>query len=250
MPLSFSMRHFVSCQNCSFLDTNFCKALCRAVGVQWVNAAALSLIQERDCVDIGGRPKRLASRFEIDEVSPQVKFQLVIIWLHMPAQLIEGFAVLVFLDVRKFVNNDHTQKFKRHLLEQFRYADLTLGSEFCALYPRDAGVRAQCVLNDMKFAVERDLAQLPGIAQIPAFNFQHIVIERLVGAHSVRMRILLQQCVGQQALFDKPLHLLYQCYRVASKIIWRRFCAHSGLYDIADGEILAICVCLFIDPAR
>ena len=87
----------------------------------------------------------------------------------MSAQLIEGFVVLAFLDMCKFVNNDHAQKFKRHFLEQFRYANFTLGPKFCALYSRDDGVRAECVLNDMQFSVERHFAQLPGIAQIYAF---------------------------------------------------------------------------------
>lgn len=62
------------------------------------------------------------------------------------------------------MNNDHAQEFWWHFPEHGRYPDLTLDLEFCALHPRDAGVRAQCVQEDMQLAVELRLAQLPSVA--------------------------------------------------------------------------------------
>ena len=62
------------------------------------------------------------------------------------------------------------------------------------------GVRAQCVPDDMQLAVERHLAQLPGVAQISAFEFQHVVIQRLVGAHIVRQRIFLPATIRPAGL--------------------------------------------------
>lgn len=187
----------------------------------------LAIIRRRGGIDTRGRPERPAGRIEVGKVGPQVELQLRIIGLHVSAQLIESLVVLAFLDVGQFVHNDHAQEFRRHLLEHRRDANLALGLEISALYSRDAGVRAQRVLDDVQLVVERHLAQLSGVAKVLAFEFQHVVVKRLVGAYLVCQRILLQQQAGQPILRDQLLHLLDQCHRVTGKVIRRWFRAHG-----------------------
>lgn len=82
-------------------------------------------------------------------------------------------------------------------------------------------MRAQRLLDDMQLAVERHLAQLSRVAQIFAFEFLHVVVERLVGAHLVRKRVQLQQAFGQLVLFDQPMYLFDQRCRISGKVVRR-----------------------------
>lgn len=41
------------------------------------------------------------------EVEAQIELDLPVIWLHVLTELIEGFVVLLFPEVRELVDNDH-----------------------------------------------------------------------------------------------------------------------------------------------
>lgn len=110
----------------------------------------------------------------------------------MPTQLVKRLVVLALFHVRQFVHHDHAQEFGRHVLEQGCDADLALAPEVAALHARDGGVRAQCVFDDMQFAVVGHFAQLSDVAQVLVLELQHVIVQRPVGAYIVWLRIFLQ----------------------------------------------------------
>ena len=88
------------------------------------------------------------------QIHPQIKLILVVLRLHVSAELIEVLVVAFFLDVRQLVHSDHAQELVRHLFKQRRHADFALGFELVALHPRDLGVRAQGVRNHLQAVVK------------------------------------------------------------------------------------------------
>ena len=101
-----------------------------------------------------------ASRFvQVRQVHAQLKLNLVILRLHISAELVKSLVVIAFLEVRQFVHRDHPQKFVGHVLEQGCDADFTLGFEPTTLNPRYRGVSPQCVLNHLEFAVKGHFGQ-------------------------------------------------------------------------------------------
>ena len=58
--------------------------------------------------------------FAMREIQAQVEFDLVITRLHEFAQPIKRLVVIAFLQMRKFMHDDHAQEFGRRFLEQRR----------------------------------------------------------------------------------------------------------------------------------
>ena len=79
---------------------------------------------------------------------------------------------------------------------------------------------AERVLDHLQLAVEGDLAQLPGIAQVLALDVLHVVVQRLVGAHAMGLRVsALQQRRKRAAVFTQQAkHLLLQGGRVRTQV--------------------------------
>ena len=50
---------------------------------------------------------KFPKQFELGQVEAQIEFQLMIVGFHMGAQFVKGLVVLLFLEVRQFVNHDH-----------------------------------------------------------------------------------------------------------------------------------------------
>ncbi len=73
------------------------------------------------------RPSQLAARFHVRQVHAQIKLVLVVLGLHVGAELVEVFVVLFFLDVGQLVHGDHAQKLVGHFFEQGRHADFAFG---------------------------------------------------------------------------------------------------------------------------
>ena len=93
------------------------------------------------------------------QVQAGIKFQLMVVGLHMPAQLIKTLVVVFFLQVRQFMHDDHIQQIFRCLLEHGADPDLILTLEFAALDPGQIGMQSQCVVDHVNFVVEHHLAQ-------------------------------------------------------------------------------------------
>src|SRR5918993_4239409 len=74
---------------------------------------------------------RASQRFkvQVSQVEPQIEFQLVIVGLHVRAQLVEGLVVLGFLQVRQFMHHDHLQERRGGITEDGGDADLAAGLE-------------------------------------------------------------------------------------------------------------------------
>ena len=79
-------------------------------------------------------PHLIARRIDLRQVEAQIKFVLVVVGFHVTTQLVEGFVVLLFFQMRQLVYDDHFEKFFRHLLEQAGDADLVFGLELAALH--------------------------------------------------------------------------------------------------------------------
>jgi hypothetical protein len=54
---------------------------------------------------------------KLRQVQPQIEFKLVVVGLHVRAQLVEGLVVLGFLQVRQFVHHDHLKERRGRIAE-------------------------------------------------------------------------------------------------------------------------------------
>lgn len=76
-----------------------------------------------------------------------IKLQLVVLWLHVAAQGIEGFVVLFLFQVRQLVHHDHPQKGFRRIAKDGRDADLRFSLQLAALHAGDGGMQAERVFS-------------------------------------------------------------------------------------------------------
>ena len=136
----------------------------------------------------------------------------------MAAQLVEGFIVLAFLQVREFMRHNHPQEWLGHLAKQRRDADFALGLELGPLHPRDARVGTQHLLQDAETAVEHHLAERARRAQIRPLELLHVAVKRRVAPHRMRVRILRPQHVRQLLLFEQLPDLQDQVRRIPGQI--------------------------------
>ena len=90
---------------------------------------------------------------EMGQHHAQVELDLVVVGLHVGAQLVEGLVVRLLLQMGQFVHGDHAQERGRQVAEQRGDADLALGLELAALHPRDRGVGAQRVGDHLQLVV-------------------------------------------------------------------------------------------------
>ncbi|MNH42718.1 hypothetical protein D3C79_1044710 [compost metagenome] len=58
----------------------------------------------------------------------------MVIRLHMAAQAVEGFVVILLFQMRQFMYHDHAQERLRRQLEYRRHADFCLGLQLATLY--------------------------------------------------------------------------------------------------------------------
>jgi hypothetical protein len=76
-----------------------------------------------------------------------IELQLVVLRLHMAAQLIEGFVVLFLLQVRQLMHHDHPQKRLRRVAEHRRHADFGFRFQLAALNARNGGMQAERIFQ-------------------------------------------------------------------------------------------------------
>src|SRR5690606_34041670 len=62
-------------------------------------------------------PQSLTHQINMRQIQPQIKFELMVIRLHMLAQLVERLVVFFLFQMRQFMHDDHPQELDRHVLE-------------------------------------------------------------------------------------------------------------------------------------
>ena len=158
------------------------------------------------------------------EVHADFKFQLVVLRLHVAAQLIERLVMGALFQMGQLMHHDHAQKGFWCFFEQGGDAYFALGFELAALHPRDTGVGAQSVLYDMQFAVENHLVQRLCTAQVQLLQILHVLVKRPVGAYRVTLWVARLQPGCQTRRDYQFLHLLQGCAGISLKVFERQFC--------------------------
>jgi hypothetical protein len=124
--------------------------------------------------------------------------------------------------LKGFVSARTRRKFSAFLV---RGKDGKVGFEFeaktpkAALHARDRGVGAERVADHVQRVVEAHLGERRRAAQMRGLERLHVVVERAVRTHCVRLRVASAQRVGQPALLDQRPHLMHQRRRIASQIV-------------------------------
>ena len=128
------------------------------------------------------RPQTFPRSFQMGQVNANLKFELVVGWLHVGAKLVEGFVMAAFAQVGEFMDDDHFEKLDGGVFKQTGDTQLAFAFQARALYAGDGGVCSESVLNDMQFAVVSDLTNGLGAAQGALFEVLRVGVKRPVGA--------------------------------------------------------------------
>ncbi|MNC76679.1 hypothetical protein D3C75_1284500 [compost metagenome] len=82
-------------------------------------------------------------------------------------------------------------------------------------------MQAKRSVSQVQAVIEQHLVDGRGIAQVFLFQFQGIVVQRLVALYRVLVRVTLAQVLAQPILIDQLTHLCLQCGRVSLEVLER-----------------------------
>lgn len=126
--------------------------------------------------------------------------------------------MVLLLEVRQFVHDNHPEEFFRRSSEDRCHPDLVLGLESAPLHPGDEGVASQGVLDDVHLAIVGHFAQwLRGTDEF-VFDTHCKVVEGLVGTDVMGGGIFSRQQAAKPVLRNQLLHLGDDLFRIACQV--------------------------------
>jgi len=155
---------------------------------------------------------------EAGQVDAQVELQLIVVRFHVFTELVKGLVVILFFQVSQFMHHDHAQKFHRCSFENTANADLVFRFQLTALHPRDEGMQAKGVMQNIDLVVEDHLADWWGFAQKLFFQFDGEIVQRSLGFDLMSDGKSLQNDVAKPLFVDQFLHLDGHLFRVTIQI--------------------------------
>ena len=166
----------------------------------------------------------------------QVELQLVVILLHVQAQLVEGLVVVGLFDMRQLMHHDHPQELGRGLAEHAGNADFPAGLELAAVVAGNGGMRAQRVFDHLQLAVIQHLAQRHRLAQVTLLDGLHVVVELAVVAHRIGLGVALADRFAQLARVQQLAGALLQVFGIAIQVFQRK---HGPLGGTGQAAMMA-----------
>jgi len=139
----------------------------------------------------------------MNHIQTHIKLILGVVGFDVGAEFIKGSVVVFDFEVDEFVNDNHTQKRKRSLLEDASDAYLVFAFDFVALDTVGVGVGAKCVVDGVDGAIVEDFAKGWGFFEVIIFERLGIGVERFVVGDGVGVWVALEQELGEAFLVDE-----------------------------------------------